>query len=91
MSAEGSPKLLNMQDMLERQGPADAVPCAEDVFLAWALSLPMDADIATAAQKELIRIDASDRITQPVRRLRELLVEATAFDPKRPFGSPGHC
>ena len=83
--------MLDIQNMLEGQGPSCGGHCPEDVFLAWALSLPMDVDIAAAAQQELTRLDATEHSSKPVRRLRALLVEATAFDPKRPLGRPGHC
>jgi hypothetical protein len=56
---------------------------AEDVFLAWVLGLPDDADIALAAKVEVARLDRSAPLPPGAERLREFLVEATRFSPRR--------
>ncbi len=58
--------------------PPLALASPEDVFLAWLVALPDDADIAAAARVQIARIDGVALATAPLRRLRALLEEAAA-------------
>ncbi len=62
--------------------PAARWPAAqtrpEDVFLAWLVALPEDADIAAAARAQIARIDRVVPASAPLRRLRALFEEAAA-------------
>lgn len=59
--------------LANRQGK---LPEPEDVFLAWLMQLPFEADIAAAARHEIIRLDAIAPLSAGPRRLRELFVAA---------------
>ncbi|MDP3896068.1 MAG: hypothetical protein Q8Q62_05285 [Mesorhizobium sp.] len=73
----GSCRPTSQMGGVEReQGVAPSVPayCApEEVFLAWLLWLPEGADMATAARREIARIDRVDNPADPLVRLRTLL------------------
>ena len=47
----------------------------EDVFLAWLLSLPSEADIAQAARREIARLDRAAPLDAGPKRLRQLMIE----------------
>lgn len=47
----------------------------EDVFLAWLLALPGNADIADAARREIARLDRAEPLQSGPRRLRQLMIE----------------
>jgi hypothetical protein len=52
------------------------LPAPEDVFLAWLLGLPNDADVALAAHHEIARLDAAAPLPAGPKRLRELFFAA---------------
>ena len=83
--------MLDIHEMFDVRTRPNDQPCPEDVFLAWALSLPMDADIAAAARQEITRLDNAKGLTGPVRRLRKLLQEATTFDGGTMHRNVGNC
>lgn len=58
--------------------PPLALASPEDVFLAWLVALPEDADIAAAARAQIARIDRVVPASAPLRRLRALFEEAAA-------------
>lgn len=47
----------------------------EDVFLAWLLALPDDADTAEAARREIARLDRATPLGAGPERLRALMIE----------------
>lgn len=53
-----------------------ALPAPEDVFLAWLLSLPDDADVAAAARLEIARLDRKAPLSAGPLRLRQLMEQA---------------
>lgn len=59
--------------------PAARWPAAqtrpEDVFLAWLLALPENADTAAAARREIARLDRAAPLGAGPERLRTLMVE----------------
>jgi len=55
----------------------DVLPAPEDVFLAWLLALPADADVASAARREIASLDRRAVLPAAAARLRALLVQAT--------------
>ena len=51
-------------------------PSPEDVFVAWRLSLPDNADLATAAAHAIARIDCHAPLSPDLKRLRAFLLAA---------------
>lgn len=79
-----------------RQPPVvrEALPAPEDVFLAWLLALPDILDVATAARREVARLDAAGEMGPGPARLKRLLVEAATAPagparPRRKRGGSG--
>lgn len=52
------------------------LPEPRAVFLAWLLWLPLDADVAEAARREVARLDRVKALPPEAAELRLLLVEA---------------
>lgn len=57
-------------------GAGPSLPAPEDVFLAWLMMLPPDADVASAARREIARLDATAPLQPGPAQLRRLFVEA---------------
>lgn len=69
--------------MTNRHRPASSPPSPEDVFLAWLMALPLDADIVVAARIEIERLDRAGPLSSGLARLKSLMEQAvaTAADP----------
>jgi ferredoxin-NADP reductase len=57
---------------------------SEEMFLAWFLNLPDDANVAETARIEIARIDGAAAPCAQVVRLRSLLYQATLNQPAAP-------
>lgn len=70
--------------MTDRRRPVSSPPSPEDVFLAWLMALPLDADIAVAARIEIERLDRAGPLSSGPARLKSLMEQAvaTAADPR---------
>jgi len=51
----------------------------EDIFLAWFLRLPHNADVAAAARAEIARLDRLDLMSETTHRLRIMLEQASLY------------
>lgn len=52
---------------------------SEDLFLAWFLRLPHDADVAQAARSEIARLNRLEHICDTTYRFRIMLEQAVHF------------
>jgi hypothetical protein len=52
---------------------------SEDLFLAWFLRLPHNADVAQAARNEIARLNRLEHICETTLRLRTMLEQASRF------------
>ena len=72
----------------DRGGGRHGLPSCEEVFFAWLVRLPHDADIAGAARREIARIDRHYPSSPALLRLRALFMEAADAGSSGAGGKP---